>query len=53
MVRMIKKMNSKAKDFQDEAHMQGSKRVPLPAIRKYGTGLPDKKPNPKMASKKK
>jgi hypothetical protein len=50
---MVKKSSSKSKDFNDEAHYQGSLKVPLPAKKEYGTGLPYKKPRPKMAIKKK
>lgn len=28
--------------FQENAHMQGSKKVPLPGKKEYGTGLPYK-----------
>lgn len=41
------------KTFEDNAHYQGSKKMPLPAKREYGTGLPHKKPAPKLANKKK
>lgn len=50
---MATKKGSKAKDFDDEAHYQGSKKVPLPAKKEYGTGLPAKKAIPKLAVKKK
>lgn len=50
---VAKKTSSKAKDFDDNAHYQSSKKVPLPAKKEYGTGLPAKKPMPKLASKKK
>lgn len=50
---MVVKKNSKAKDFDDEAHYQSSKKVPLPAFKEYGTGLPAKKPRPSLAPKKK
>lgn len=49
----MKKSSSKAKDFDDEAHYQGIKKVPMPAVKEYGTGLPAKKPKPKMSTKKK
>lgn len=32
------------KTFQENAHMQGSKRVPMKQVKEYGTGLPFKKP---------
>ncbi len=41
------------KTFEDNAHYQGSKKVPLPAKKEYGTGLPAKKPMPKLSGKKK
>lgn len=51
MARMVGKMNVKnkapSKKFNDEAHYQGSKKVPLPARKEYGTGLPVKKPSKK------
>lgn len=50
---MVKKKSSKAKDFNDEAHYQGSKKMPMPAKKEYGTGLPYKKPKTKLAKKKK
>lgn len=49
----MKKVNSKDKDFDDEAHYQGGKIVPLPAKKEYGTGLKAKKPMPKLSGKKK
>lgn len=42
--KMSGKMNSKIKSFNDEAHNQGSKKVPMPEKKEYGTGLPVKKP---------
>lgn len=41
------KKKSTSKDFDDNAHYQGSKRVPLPPVREYGNGLPAKKPMPR------
>ena len=32
-----------SKKFKEEATMQGSKKVPMPAKKEYGTGLPFKK----------
>ena len=57
MVRMVDRKGIKkkgsSKKFDDEAHYQSSKKVPLPAKKEYGTGLPYKKPMPPLASKKK
>jgi hypothetical protein len=39
---MVEKKKKAQVKFQEEAHMQGGKRVPLPAGRVYGTGLPPK-----------
>lgn len=50
---MEKKKKVNQKTFQDNAHNQGSLKVPLPAKKEYGTGLPAKKPAPPMAKKKK
>jgi len=50
---MVKKTSSKAKDFDDEAHYQGSKKMPMPLKKEYGTGLPYKAPKKKLATKKK
>ena len=47
-----KKQSKNQKNFQDNAHNQGSLKVPLPAKKEYGTGLPAKKPAPPMATKK-
>jgi hypothetical protein len=47
------KASGKAKTFNDNAHYQGSLKVPLPAKKEYGTGLPYKKPAPKLSTKKK
>lgn len=47
------KASSKSKDFDDNAHYQGSKKVPLSAKKEYGTGLPYKAPKPKMSGRKK
>lgn len=46
---MVKKS---MKDFDDEAHYQGSKKMPMKQVKEYGTGLKEKKPKPKMAKKK-
>ena len=46
-----KKASGKQKTFQDNGHMQGSKKVPLPQKKEYGTGLPYKKPAPSLAKK--
>jgi hypothetical protein len=57
MDKMVKaatsKASGKAKTFNDNAHYQGSLKVPLPAKKEYGTGLPYKKPAPKLSTKKK
>lgn len=47
------KASGKSKTFDDNANYQGSLKVPLPAKTEYGTGLPYKKPAPKLANKKK
>ena len=47
------KSNGKSKTFGDNAHYQGSLKVPLPPKKEYGTGLPHKKPAPKLAGRKK
>lgn len=56
MVDMVDRKGAKKKvaqrDFMDEAHLQGSKRVPLPAGRKYGTGVKDKDATPSKRGKK-
>lgn len=49
---MVAKKSSKSKDFDDEAHYQGSKKVPMPRTKEYGTGLQYKEPKKKMSSKK-
>jgi len=49
----MKKSSSKDKDFNDEAHYQGGKIIPLPAKKEYATGLKAKKPMPKLSGKKK
>lgn len=49
---MKDKNKGNQKTFQDNAHNQGSLKVPLPQKTEYGTGLPYKKPAPPMASKK-
>lgn len=41
---MVKKAGLAQKIFQANGHMQGSKKVPLPAKKEYGTGLPAKAP---------
>ena len=51
---MKKKPGLAQKMFQVEGNMQGSKKVPMPEKKEYGTGAPFKKPPmKKMASKKK
>ena len=47
------KSNKKSKDFDDNAFNQGSKKVPMPMKKAYGTGLPAKKGLPKMSGRKK
>lgn len=47
------KGNGKTKTFSDNANYQGSLKVPLPAKKEYGTGLPHKKPAPKLSGRKK
>lgn len=47
-----KKALGKQKTFQDNAHNQGSLKVPLPQKKEYGTGLPFKKPAAPLAKKK-
>lgn len=49
----MKKVSNKDKDFDDEAHHQGGKIIPLPAKKEYGTGLKAKKPTLKIVGKKK
>lgn len=46
-------MVNKSKTFMENATYQGSKKVPLPAKKEYGTGLPSKKGMPKMSGRKK
>jgi len=46
-----KKQSGKQKTFQDNAHNQGSLKVPLPQKKEYGTGLPFKKPAAPLAKK--
>lgn len=53
MDKMVKKISSKSKDFDDNAHYQGSKKVPIPAKKEYGNGLPYKKPASKLEGRKK
>lgn len=53
MVKSTSKVSGKSKTFDDNAHYQGSLKVPLPAKKEYGTGLPYKKPAPPLAGKKK
>lgn len=50
---MVKKANGKSKTFEENANYQGSVKVPLTPKKEYGTGLPHKKPAPKLAGKKK
>lgn len=45
----MKKANQKT--FQENGHMQGSKKVPMKQVKEYGTGLPYKKPAPSLAKK--
>ncbi len=49
---ITKKQSGKQKTFQDNGHMQGSKKVPMPMVKEYGTGLPYKKPAASLAKKK-
>ena len=46
------KKSSCEKTFKDNAHNQGSKKVPMPQTKEYGTGLPYKKPSAPLAKKK-
>lgn len=39
---MVKK-SGKSSIFEDNAKMQGGNKIPLPAKKEYGTGLPYKK----------
>jgi hypothetical protein len=39
---VVKKADLAQKIFQANGHMQGGKKVPLPAKKEYGTGLPVK-----------
>ena len=48
---MEKKKSGKQSTFQDNAHMQGSKKVPMKQVKEYGTGLPFKKPAAPLAKK--
>lgn len=50
---MVKKAGLASKIFQTEGHKQGGKRVPLPPVREYGTGVKAMSPAKKMAKKKK
>ena len=52
MEKRKKKMGSQ-KEFQEEAHVQGSRKLPTPQKKEYGTGLPLKKPAASLAKKKK
>ena len=52
MVRMVKSEKNQSK-FQENAHMQGSKKVPMKQVKEYGTGTPYKKPSAPLAPKKK
>ncbi len=49
----MKKESKNQKTFQENAHKQGSKNVPLDQIKDYGTGLPFKKPKTRMSKLKK
>lgn len=49
---MEKKKKGNQTTFQENAHYQGSLKVPLPAKKEYGTGLPYKKPAAPLAKKK-
>lgn len=40
---MVKKQGLAKEIFQNNANMQGGKRVPLKPVREYGTGMPVKK----------
>ncbi len=51
MDRMVKAAKNQ-KTFQDNAHNQSSKKVPLPQTKEYGTGLPYKKAPPALSPKK-
>jgi hypothetical protein len=46
------KKSDNQKTFQENGHMQGSKKVPLTMVKEYGTGLPYKKPTAPLAKKK-
>jgi hypothetical protein len=41
---MVKKPTLAKKIFGENAHMQGSKKVPMPQTKEYGTGAKYKKP---------
>lgn len=41
---MVTKKGLASKIFGENGNMQGSKRVPMKAVKEYGTGLPYKKP---------
>jgi len=49
---MKEKRKASQKVFQDNAHNQGARKVPLPQSKEYGTGLPCKKPAAPLAKKK-
>lgn len=49
---MKKKAMGKQKTFQEEGHNQGARKVPIPQVKEYGTGLPFKKPASPLAKKK-
>ena len=46
-----KKKSGNQKTFQENGHIQGSKKVPMKQVKEYGTGLPFKKPASPMAKK--
>jgi len=46
-----KKKSAKQKTFQDNAHNQGSRKVPIPQVKEYGTGSAFKKPAASLAKK--
>jgi hypothetical protein len=48
---MKEKKKASQKVFQDNAHNQGSKKVPMPQVKEYGTGSAFKKAAPSLAKK--
>lgn len=46
-----KKKSGSQATFQENAHNQGSRKVPMKQLKEYGTGLPMKKPSAKLKKK--